>query len=106
MLSESDRAAIISGVIKHFEANPPSPPPAPRKWFTTPEAAHYLRMTAGGLVTLRHNGEGPLYHRPTWRFLRYSLAALDRWLEDHPERRDGANPRRKGDPTPGPRGDA
>lgn len=97
MISDSDRAAIVGDVIKHIEANPP----APRKWYTTAEAAAYLRMAPNGLVTMRHQGQGPLFHRPTWRLVRYSIAALDKYLEDHPERRDGANPRKKGDPTPG-----
>lgn len=94
MISDSDRADIVGDVIKHFEANPP----APRKWYTTAEAATYLRLTPGALHTLRSMGTGPDYYRPTWRLVRYCIAALDKYLEDHPERRDGANPRKPGDP--------
>lgn len=50
------------------------------QWFTTDEAAEYLRMTRGGLAKMRHYGRGPKYTKASKNVL-YKLSDLDAWLE-------------------------
>lgn len=50
------------------------------RWFSTKEAADYLRIHPDTLRRLRRQGRGPRYAQPAPRFIRYSLEALDEWL--------------------------
>ncbi len=51
-----------------------------RALLTTPEAAEYLKFTAGWLAKLRHFGGGPRFFR-LGRKIRYTQDALDDWLD-------------------------
>ena len=101
MLSEADQAAIAEQVAAKVIAHLSDSPASIQRWLTPKEAAKYLRLTEGGLATMRREGSKLRHFRPTWRVVRYLVSDCDKYLEDHPERRDPRKPRLPGDPTPG-----
>ena len=98
MISDSDRASVVeeitAAVIKHLNENPP----VPKKYIDTQAAGAWLGMSEMRVAAMRRTGDGPVYHRTGWRCVRYTYAALDRWMAKNKERRDPAKPRRPGDP--------
>lgn len=52
-----------------------------QQWFTTTEAARYLRLTEGTLRTFRSTGKGPRYYK-VGRAVRYHRAQLDSFITD------------------------
>jgi hypothetical protein len=54
-------------------------------YFTTPEAADYLRISDRWLEKLRTNGGGPIYSKPGDRVI-YRQSDLDSWFDQHLQR--------------------
>jgi excisionase family DNA binding protein len=54
------------------------------------EVAEYLAIPVATLYQWRHKGCGPAAYR-VGRYLRYEQAAVDTWLQEHLEVRDGAH---------------
>jgi excisionase family DNA binding protein len=54
------------------------------------EVAEYLAIPVATLYQWRHKGCGPAAYR-VGRYLRYEQAAVDAWLQEHLEVRDGAH---------------
>lgn len=52
-----------------------------QRWFTTKEAAEYLRTTPGALKMMRFRGTGPEFRSNGGRIIRYSREALDAFLK-------------------------
>ncbi len=50
------------------------------EWFTTPEAAHYLKVSRQWLEKLRTYGGGPPYTKLGRRVV-YKRSDLDRWAQ-------------------------
>ncbi len=53
-------------------------------YLTTEEAAEYLRVRPATLKTWRSRGSGPEFYRPSPGIVRYTVADLDRWVQDLP----------------------
>lgn len=53
--------------------------PAPTPWFTTREAAHYLKLSVKTLEAYRWNGTGPAWVGKG-KIRRYHRNACDEWL--------------------------
>lgn len=52
------------------------------RYFTTEEAAEYLKMSKGFLDKARHYGGGPAFVRVSARAIRYDRADLDAWMSE------------------------
>lgn len=50
-------------------------------WFTTKEAADYIRVSPGALKMMRFRGNGPEFVSNGGRIIRYSREALDAFLK-------------------------
>jgi predicted DNA-binding transcriptional regulator AlpA len=65
----------------HTDDRPRAEPYPPRRPFlNTPQAAHYLGLSARHLERMRARGTGPRFRRHG-RFVFYHLHDLDRWSE-------------------------
>jgi excisionase family DNA binding protein len=56
-------------------------------WLTTAQAAEYLGCGKVMLEEMRASGQGPAATRVGRRFVRYSVKALDSWMQQHELRR-------------------
>jgi hypothetical protein len=74
----------MASMLKHQTAQ--GHPPAPT--ITEPDAARYLSHSVFALRDWRRRGCGPDYIR-FGRSIRYTIAALDRFLEEHTVRSKG-----------------
>ncbi|GAA4779450.1 hypothetical protein GCM10023219_29150 [Stakelama sediminis] len=54
----------------------------PRPFLNTPQAGHYLGLTARHLERLRSQGAGPVYRRHC-RYVVYHIDDLDAWSRAH-----------------------
>ncbi|SDN90561.1 Helix-turn-helix domain-containing protein [Lutimaribacter pacificus] len=53
------------------------------EYMTPAQAAAYLGLTEGGMETMRKEGRGPRYVRPSHKMVRYARRDLDAWCEQH-----------------------
>ena len=97
MISEAQMAEVIVAVEKRLRDNPP----IQKKYIGSAEAAIYLGLVTSAMATMRRLGTGPVYRRPTWRQVFYTIADIDSWLDSRKERRDPSKRRVPGDPVPG-----
>ena len=55
----------------------------PTEYLTTAQAASFLGLMAGGMETMRKEGRGPSYVRASQKLVRYRVADLRHWMEQH-----------------------
>lgn len=63
------------------QSRPDVSPDPDNPWMTPKEAAVYVMSTPGSLSTMRTNGSGPKYYKPSNRRVLYKKSDLDTWLE-------------------------
>lgn len=51
------------------------------KLLTPAEVANLTGLTTGALAQMRYKGKGPAYQRLSARNIRYSPAAVERWIQ-------------------------
>lgn len=61
--------------IRNGEFLPPS------DVLTPAQAAALLHVTEAGLETMRHQGRGPKFYRPSAKLVRYRKSDIDAWLD-------------------------
>lgn len=97
MVSEKQLAEAIAALEKRLRDNPP----IQKKYLNSEEASRHLGLVTSAMSTMRREGTGPIYSRPTWRQVFYTRHDLDAWLDACKERRDPSKRRTPGDSTPG-----
>ena len=55
----------------------------PSEFLTTEQAAAFLGLMPGGMETMRKEGRGPSYVRASQKLVRYRVADLRHWMEQH-----------------------
>lgn len=55
----------------------------PTEYLTTAQAASFLGLMPGGMETMRKEGRGPSYVRTSNKLVRYRVADLRHWMEQH-----------------------